>query len=152
MLMIFGKAICFALKCKSLHRWKWIFEWDSMRSLVASWIFPSRTSHVSLLTWSTSFLLKNSICCQKCCRCDVPSSFGNLWICKSCWAEMIIKSRVIKFSGLSGNVQTKSLDQHFECLQNVYVFAYVINKIESDIPCWAQCPSNHYIVHIKPNW
>ena len=65
---------------------------------------------------------------------------------------MIIKSRVIKFSGLSGNVQTKSLDQHFECLQNVYVFAYVINKIESDIPCWAQCPSNHYIVHIKPNW
>ena len=63
-----------------------------------------------------------------------------------------LKSRVINFSGLSGNVQTKSLDQHFECLQNVYVFAYVINKIESDIPCWAQCPSNQYIVHIKPNW
>ena len=35
---------------------------------------------------------------------------------------------------------------------NVYVFAYFINKIESDIPCWAQCPSNHDIVHIKPNW
>ena len=34
----------------------------------------------------------------------------------------------------------------------MYVFAYVINKIESDIPCWAQCPSNQYIVHIKPNW
>ena len=100
-----------------------------MRSLVASWIFLSRISHVSLLTWSTSFLLNYSICCQKCCRCVVPSSFGNLWICNSCWVEMIMKSRVIKFSGLSGNVQTKSLDQHSKCLQNVYVFAYVINKI-----------------------